>query len=96
MLASLISFAYFAISPLMNAANCSGVLDTASTPRSAKRFFTSGSASAFTVSAFSLSTIAFGLPAGSSTPHQFTATSPGAASWHSGGSGSSCVALAIR
>src|SRR5687768_7831675 len=89
MFASLMSLAYLAISSLMNAANSAGVLDTASTPRSAKRFFTSGSASAFTVSAFSLSTIAFGLPAGSSTPHQLTATRPGAASRHSGGSGSS-------
>src|SRR5687768_7543369 len=89
MFASLMSLAYFAISSLMKAANSAGVLDTASTPRSAKHFFTSGSARAFTVSAFSLSTIAFGLPAGSSTPHQLTATRPGAASRHSGGSGSS-------
>src|SRR6185503_17924495 len=87
--ASLMSFSYFAISSLMNLPNCSGVLDTASTPRSAKRFFTSASASAFLVSAFSLSTMVLGVPAGNSTPHQFTATSPGAASWHGGGSGRS-------
>jgi hypothetical protein len=64
MFASLMSFEYLSISLLMNAPNCSGVLDTASTPRSAKRYLTSGSASAFTVSAFSLATMARGVPAG--------------------------------
>src|SRR5712692_7458605 len=79
MLASLMSFAYLSISARMKAENCSGVLLTASTPRSANFFFTSGSASAFTVSALSLASIARGVPAGISTPHQFTATRPGAA-----------------
>src|SRR5688572_11268505 len=89
MFASLMSFSYFAISSLMNFANCSGVLETASTPRSAKRFFTSGSASALTVSAFSFCTMGRGVPAGKSTPHQLTATRPGASFWHTGGSGRS-------
>src|SRR5688572_14036141 len=87
--ASLMSLEYLSISLLMKEANCSGVLDTASTPRSAKRFLTSGSASAFTVSAFSFATIARGVPAGYSTPHQLTATSPDAASRQGGGSGRS-------
>src|SRR5688572_5390123 len=89
MLASRISLAYLSCSALMKAANSAGVLLTASTPRSAKRFFTSASPSALTVSACSLSTTARGVPAGYSTPHQLTATSPGAAPWHGGGSGSS-------
>src|SRR5438105_3149861 len=89
MLASLMSLAYLSISDLMKAANCSGVLLTATTPKSANFFFTSGSASAFTVSAWSFCTIGRGVPAGKSTPHQFTATSPGAASRHGGCSGRS-------
>src|SRR6266436_1269133 len=89
MLASLMSLPYLSISARMKAANCSGVLLAASTPRSAKRFFTSASFRALTVSALSLSMIGRGVPAGISTPHQFTATSPGAAAWQSGGSGSS-------
>src|SRR6266849_4340376 len=80
-LASLMSFAYLSISARMKAENRSGVLLTASTPRSANLFFTSASASAFTVSALSLATMARGVPAGISTPHQFTATRPGAANW---------------
>src|SRR5207244_4175399 len=68
MLASLISFPYFAISALMNFENSCGVLDTATTPRSANFFFTSGSSSALTVSAWSFATIGRGTWAGKSTP----------------------------
>src|SRR6202521_3459822 len=89
MLASLISLAYLSLSERMKAVNCSGVLLTASTPRSAKRFFTSASWSALTVSACSLSTIGRGVPAGISTPHQLIATRPGAWLWHGERSGSS-------
>src|SRR5207253_10680200 len=89
MLASLMSLPYLSISARMKAANCSGVLLTASTPRSANFFFTSGSASALTVSALSFATIDRGVPAGISTPHQFTVTRPGAAAWHGASSGSS-------
>src|SRR5207302_997064 len=67
----------------------SGVLLTASTPRSANFFFTSGSARVFTVSPWNRATMARGVPAGMSTPHQFTATRPGAAAWQVGSSGSS-------
>src|SRR5438045_9729052 len=77
MFASLISLAYFAISALMKAENSSGVLDTATTPRSANFCFTPGSASALTVSACNLATTGLGTPAGNSTPHQLRATSPG-------------------
>src|SRR4026209_1439946 len=87
MLASLISFEYLSLSALMNFVNCSGGLLTATTPRSANFFFTSGSASAFTVSAFSLATNCFGVFAGNSTPHQLRATRPGASSWHIGRDG---------
>jgi len=54
----------------MKAANCSGVLLTASTPRSAKRFFTSGSCSALTVSAFSFATMSRGVAFGAKNPYQ--------------------------
>src|SRR5262245_45806690 len=64
MLASLISLPYFAISALMKPANSSGVLDTATTPRSANFFFTSASASTLTESAWSFDTIGRGVPAG--------------------------------
>ncbi len=89
MLASLMSLPYLSISARMKAANCSGVLLTASTPRSANFFLTSASASALTVSPLSFATMARGVPAGISTPHQFTATRPGAAAWHGASSGSS-------
>src|ERR1044071_8554538 len=74
MLASLISFPYLSISDLMKRRNSSGVLLTATTPRSANFFFTSGSASALTVSAWTFATIGLGVPAGKSTPHQLSAT----------------------
>src|SRR4029077_6706192 len=89
LLASLMSLAYLSISALMKAVNSAGLLLSAATPRSAKRFLTSSSARSFTVSACSLSTTGFGVPAGGRTPHQLSATSPGAACWHIGGSGSS-------
>src|SRR5581483_2511098 len=70
MLASLISFAYLSVSPRMKAAVSAGVLLTASTPRSANFFLTSASARIFTVSAWYLYTIGFGVPAGSRSAHQ--------------------------
>src|SRR5262245_44352532 len=62
MLASLISLSYLAISARMNLRNSSGLLDTATTPRSANFFFTSASASALAVSSESLVTIGRGVP----------------------------------
>src|SRR5204863_7813307 len=85
--ASLMSFAYLAVSDFMNAMNCSGVLWTASTPRSANFFFTSESCIALTRSAWNLSVMALGVPAGMNTPHQLTATSPGTDSAQGGSSG---------
>src|SRR6266702_3183812 len=85
--ASLMSFAYFAVSDFMNVTNCSGVLWIASTPRSANFFLTSASCNTLTRSVWNFSVIALGVPAGMNTPHQFTATRPGTDSAQGGRSG---------
>src|SRR5258706_13533279 len=60
MFASLISLEYFCISARMKSTNSAGVLLSGSTPRAAKRFFTSGSASVLAVAAVQRATQAGG------------------------------------
>src|SRR5260221_14460884 len=61
-----------AVSLLMKASNAAGVIGIGSGPSTAGFSFTSGLASAFVASAFSRSTIAFGVPAGASIATQNT------------------------
>src|SRR5260221_13749460 len=69
MFASLISLEYFCISARMKSTNSAGVLLSGSTPRSAKRFFTPGSASVLGESASCRATSPRGRPPGDSPPH---------------------------
>src|SRR5512134_1845149 len=61
--------AHFAISALIRAPNFSGEPATSADPISASRCLMSGSRSALTISAFSLSTIGFGVLPGATTPY---------------------------
>jgi len=65
---------HFSSSDFIISANCSGVLDTGSTPCVAKRSRISALCSALAVSVLSRSTIYRGVPAGASSPcHVVTA-----------------------
>jgi hypothetical protein len=65
------------ISPETNLANSSGELPTGVRPSLAKRSLRAGSCRSRTVSAYSLSTTAFGVPAGAWRPNQESWVTPG-------------------
>jgi hypothetical protein len=67
---SLTIFAYFAISLLISAANCSEVVGAGSAPCWAKNSFIAGVSRMRLTSAFHLAMISLGVPAGAMKPHQ--------------------------
>ena len=71
------SFAFSAISFLMNDANASGVLLTGSRPSFCNAAFISGLPTALTVAAFSCARMSRGRPAGARSPFQLERSKPG-------------------
>src|SRR5258708_40016513 len=67
---SLTILAYFGISLLISAPNCSGLVGAGSAPCCAKNVFISGVPRIRATSAFHLAMISFGVPAGAMKPHQ--------------------------
>src|SRR3954471_6318069 len=72
----LITFAHFAISAWMKAANSRGVLPMGSAPCAESCFCISGFLSAFTTSAWMRSTISGGVPTGAKMPYHEPASNP--------------------
>src|SRR5581483_3487434 len=68
---------HFAFSEPMYDANCSGVLPTISLPAASSFCRTSGAWSACTATSCNRAMIAFGVPAGASSPYQAVASNPG-------------------
>src|SRR5215471_4316155 len=66
-----------AISDLMRSANSLGLLATGTKPSVSSFFLVTGSAAILTISAFHLSTIALGVPAGATMPVSVSLSSPG-------------------
>jgi len=71
---TLTTLAHFSMSRDRNPPNSSGLICIGTAPCLAKSAFTSGCARTFRISAFSRSTIGFGVPAGAMIPSQITAS----------------------
>src|SRR5439155_20845152 len=67
---ALMILAYFGISLLISAENCSGVVGAGSAPCCAMHAFISGVPRIRVISAFHLAMMSFGVPAGAMNPHQ--------------------------